>query len=263
MSNWQPDVYLTFEKERTQPSIDLVNRIELDDPKRIIDIGCGPGNSTMILRSRWPDAEIIGLDNSETMISEASSKYPDITWLLRDASDDLSDLGTFDLVFSNAAIHWIPEQEKLLQKLFGMLKKNGVFAAQIPNTAHLPFRTEIERLVKSKRWESFFVGFVPPFSMHSADYYYDILCRLTTRLVLWQTDYYHVMDSHLDIVKWSSGTALQPYVEHLADDSAVAGFKEEYALLMKAAYPPQPNGKILFPFSRVFFVAREVSKSDR
>ena len=256
MSNWQPDIYLSFEKERTQPSIDLVNRIELDDPKRIIDIGCGPGNSTMILRSRWPYAEIIGLDSSDAMISEARATYPGITWLLRDASDDLSDLGTFDLVYSNAAIQWMPEQERLLQKLFGMVDKSGVFAAQIPYAQHLPVHTEIVRLVASGKWKDRFAGFASPYSVHPAEYYYDILCRLTPELSLWQTDYIHIMNDYLDIVRWSSGSALRPYLAHLADESAAAEFTEEYGLLLKAAYPPQPNGKILIPFSRVFFVAK-------
>lgn len=104
MSDWKPNLYLSFERERTQPSVDLMTRINLDKPYRIIDIGCGPGNSTNILKLRWPEAELIGLDDSEAMIQQAKEKYKDIKWVLADATGDLSSLGTFDIVFSNAAI---------------------------------------------------------------------------------------------------------------------------------------------------------------
>jgi len=116
MSDWQPDLYLKFGKERTQPSIDLAAKIGLDDPKRIIDIGCGPGNSTNVLKARWPRAQIMGLDNSEAMIDEARSKYPGMDWIYLDASGDLSGLGNFDIVFSNAALQWMPNQQILLPK---------------------------------------------------------------------------------------------------------------------------------------------------
>jgi len=256
MADWKPDLYLTFRNERTQPSIDLVNRIDHQDPKTIIDIGCGPGNSTTVLQKRWPHAQIIGLDNSEAMINKARSHYPEISWILKDASDDLSELGTFDIVFSNAAFHWMPDQQQLLQKLFGMLNKNGILAAQVPNTKQLPFRQEITKLVLSERWQARFADMADPFFMHSADYYYDILCNLTDELDIWETDYYHVMNSHQDIVSWTSGTSLRPYLDHLNSSSETAEFSEDYRLLLMDVYPLQPNGKILFPFTRVFFVAK-------
>ena len=256
MPSWQPDLYLTFRNERTQPSIDLVSRIDHQDPKTIIDIGCGPGNSTMVLKKRWPQACLIGLDSSEAMITEARMYYPGTTWLLKDASDDLSELGCFDIVFSNAAIQWIPNQEQLLQKLYGMLNKNGVLAVQVPNARDLPVHTELVKLAASEKWQGCFEGMVSPYSVHQADFYYDILCNLTDKLDLWETDYYHVMNNYLDIVNWSSGSALRPYLEYLQDASAAAEFNKEYGLLMKDAYPVRPNGKTVVPFTRLFFVVR-------
>ena len=113
--DWNPELYLKFDKERTQPSIDLVKRINFDKPERILDIGCGPGNSTQILVLRWPDSEIIGIDNSPAMIEKARKDYPKQEWRILDAGTD-EITGIFDIVFSNATIQWIPDHIKLLNK---------------------------------------------------------------------------------------------------------------------------------------------------
>ena len=105
MIDWNPDLYLKFGKERTLPSKDLISRIGLENPARILDIGCGSGNSTNELKKRWPNAEIIGIDNSSTMIEKAQLLYPEIDFRLMDATEDLSSLGKFDIVFSNAATY--------------------------------------------------------------------------------------------------------------------------------------------------------------
>ena len=114
MSDWKPSLYLKFEKERTQPAIDLVNRIEIKSPKRIIDIGCGPGNSTKVLQEKWEKAEIIGIDSSSAMIEKAKENYAGIDFIQYDASSDLSFLGKFDIIFSNAAFQWIPDNHLLI-----------------------------------------------------------------------------------------------------------------------------------------------------
>ena len=257
MPDWQPDLYLQFGKERTQPSIDLVARIDLTDPKRIIDIGCGPGNSTKVLQARWPQAKIVGLDNSEAMVAEARTKYPDMTWLQAGASDDLSELGTFDLVFSNAAIQWIPDQELLLPRLFGMLNTQGILAVQVPCAKYMPLHIEQVKLAAAEKWKNRFENLTSTYSVHTAGFYYDILCNLTKEIDLWETDYYHLMDTHADLVKWSSGSALRPYLECLQDASMIAEFCSEYEEALKGVYPPQTDGKIILPFTRIFFIAKK------
>ena len=254
MSDWQPSLYLEFGKERTQPSIDLVARLDKEDPGRILDVGCGPGNSTRVLQARWGHAEIIGLDRSQAMIEEAKSRYPDIQWYCADASVDLSGLGTFDIVFSNAAIQWMPNQKALLSKLFGMLRPSGVLAVQVPCAKFMPVHTELVELASAEKWKARFEKLIAPYSVHTPDYYYDILCNLTDEVDLWETDYYHIMDSHSDIVRWSSASAMRPYLDCLPDESAAAEFTEEYELALREAYPLQPGGKILFPCTRIFFI---------
>jgi len=253
MSDWKPDLYLQFRNERTQPSIDLAMKIMAEKPRRILDIGCGPGNSTNVLRTRWPQAKIIGLDSSAAMIAEAKAKYPTIEWVCADASGDLAHLGRFDIVFSNAAIQWMPDHKRLLRTLFAMLNPGGVLAVQAPNVARMPVYIELRRLAASDKWKHRLTGLDRPHSRHGARFYYDIICGLSDMVALWETRYFHVMNTHADLVKWYSGTGLRPYLNCLADDALRAGFLADLETALRHVYPIQADGKILFPFTRIFF----------
>jgi trans-aconitate 2-methyltransferase len=129
--DWNPELYLKFDRERTQPSVDLVTRIDFDHPKKIIDIGCGPGNSTQILVQRWPYAEIIGVDNSPAMIERAKKDYPNQNWRMIDAGRDEIE-GNYDIFFSNATIQWIPKHSELLKRFHNLLTDKGLIAIQVP-----------------------------------------------------------------------------------------------------------------------------------
>lgn len=259
MSDWKPDLYLTFEKERTQPAIDLVARIDHKDPKRMIDIGCGPGNSTAVLKNRWPEAEIVGIDNSKAMIQQAEKNDSGIKWICMDASGDLSELGKFDIVFSNAAIQWIPDQHALLRNLFGILNSGGIMAVQVPNTSEMPVYVELQKLVKKPKWEGQFSSLSSMHSVHEAGYFYDILCGITKDVELWVTDYHHIMGSHNDIVKWYSGTGLRPYLDCFTDEDTKNEFLKDFENVIKDRYPPQKDNRILFPFTRIFFIAKKTT----
>lgn len=258
MSDWKPDLYLTFEKERTQPSIDLVMKIENEKPKRIIDIGCGPGNSTYVLKNKWPNAEIIGLDNSEAMIKQASNKYKDIQWVCEDALSDISKFGTFDIVFSNAVIQWIPNQHLLLSKLYQVVRKGGVLAVQVPCTKDMPIHTELMKLIEAPKWKKHFSSLASSYSIHTADFYYNSLCNLTHYIDLWETNYYHIMLDHKSIIKWYSGTGLRPYLDCFTNENKKKEFLDEYEDKLKKAYVLQKDKKVLFPFKRIFFVAKKI-----
>jgi len=257
MSDWKPDLYLTFKKERTQPAIDLAVRIDLKDPKRIVDIGCGPGNSTAVLKNRWPEAEIVGVDNSKAMIEQAKKSDREIDWVCKDASGDLSELGKYDIVFSNAAVQWISDQRSLLCNLFDILNSGGILAVQVPNTKDMPVFIEVQKLVKTPKWERHFSSMSPIHSVHEASYFYDILCGLTKDIELWVTDYHHVMESHKDIVKWYSGTGLRPYLDCFTDDDLENEFLNDFENAIKDRYPLQKDKRVLFPFTRIFFIARK------
>lgn len=257
MADWNPNLYLTFEKERTQPSIDLVSRIDKETPERIIDIGCGPGNSTRVLKRRWPNAQIVGLDHSQAMLEQAKKTDENIHWICKNASENLAELGKFDVVFSNAAIQWIPNQVLLLQNLFGLLCDNGTLAVQVPCTKNMPIHTELQKLIHTEKWESAFQSVSSNYSIHTADFYYDILSGISNSIDLWETNYYHIMNDHAEIVRWYSGSGLRPYLDCFAEESEKNQFLAEYESLLKHAYPLQKDNKVLFPFHRIFFTVNK------
>jgi len=131
MPRWDANVYLRFADERTQPSIDLAQRIALSGPRRIVDIGCGPGNSTEVLRRRWADASILGLDSSPQMIDAARQRHPQGEWLVADATS-WEPAEALDLIFSNATFQWLANHESLCPRLLRQLRPGGALAVQMP-----------------------------------------------------------------------------------------------------------------------------------
>lgn len=122
MVDWNSEQYLKFKAQRTQPAIDLAARLE-GSPRNIIDLGCGPGNSTRALKNRFSEAHIIGADSSENMIEKARADNPDLEFSLLDLNGDLSAFnGKFDVVFSNACFQWVKNHHELLPRVFGLLK---------------------------------------------------------------------------------------------------------------------------------------------
>lgn len=252
--SWNSEQYLKFKKERTQPAIDLINRIPVLMPLSIIDIGCGPGNSTERLKMRYPNAAVVGADNSENMLEAAIEKYPDMEFILCDASKDLNNIGRkFDIVFSNACIQWIPDHPKLLREMMSLLKEGGALAVQIPMNYDEPIHRIIGEAVKSEKWRD---KFNDPrhFYTLSCGEYYDILAEISTDFSMWQTTYFHRMKSHSDIMEWYKSTGLRPYLEALspADKSE---FEKDIFREVEKAYPKQANGEIIFRFPRLFFIS--------
>lgn len=145
---WSADVYDKFRKERIQPSIDLLNRINIGKCNRIIDIGCGSGMSTFQLRKRFRDSGIIGVDLSENMLKQAKSLIENVTWIRRDCSKKLNDLGTFDLVFSNAFLQWLHNQNEFIMNTRELLNENGIFAIQI----HKLLRIQQLNLIRKNKY---------------------------------------------------------------------------------------------------------------
>jgi len=255
MADWNPNLYLKFEKERTQPAKDLISRIEKDGPVRIIDIGCGPGNSTRELKKKWPKAEIIGIDNSPNMIKMAKENLPELEWIVADAGANLSHLGKFDIVFSNAAIQWIPNHEKLIPNLFYMLNENGILAMQIPNVTDMSINKAVNTARKDNKWDIYLNSVTDKMFYDSPQGYYDILCRLSSEIYLWETHYYHVMEGHQSIIDWYRSTGMKPYRDKLPNEELRHEFENDVLRIVEKEYNFQKNGTVLFPFRRMFFVA--------
>ncbi len=254
MTDWNPQQYLKFKNERNRPIYDLILRIEIERPERILDIGCGPGNSTRALMDRWPQSEIIGLDVSRSMIERAAIDHPEIKFVVRDANEDLSDLGHFDLVFANASLQWMPNHETLIPRLFDLLHSKGVLAAQIPQFDRMPISHVLREIERLPEWTEFFKNFKSGFEFYPDAMYYDLLCGPATDIDIWATEYYHIMPTHETILDMIASTGLRPYLDRLPTDK-VPEFKNAVLERIKVEYPTRCDGKVLFPFKRLFLVA--------
>jgi trans-aconitate 2-methyltransferase len=253
-SDWNPELYLKFDRERTQPSIDLVSHIHLANPQKIIDIGCGPGNSTQVLVQRWPDARVSGVDNSPAMIEKAKSDFPDQDWIIMDAGkDEMHE--KFDLVFSNATIQWIPNHAELLRKFHTMLTEKGVMAVQLPLFWDMPVGKAIAEIAGNPRWNTFMAGVMQLFTIHDDSFYYDQLSSLFSAVEIWESSYMHILDSPLSILEMIRGAGLRPFLNRLENPGGKMDFEEEVLKKINEDYPSQKNGKVIFPFRRLFFVA--------
>lgn len=255
MTDWNPGQYLKFEQERTQPVYDLIARIPLPESevKRIVDVGCGPGNSTAALKERFPNAYILGIDSSQGMIDAAKSAYPLLDFMLCDASASLHTLpGGFDVVFSNACIQWVPDHNVLIPALVGLLRKGGCLAVQTPMNYKEPIHIIIERLVREV-WQDKLKGSRIFYNLEQSAYY-DILSEICSTLTLWETIYFHNLRGHGDIIEWYRSTGLRPYLSALSPEDAAKFEADVYEQLL-SAYPLQANGSVIFRFPRFFFVA--------
>ena len=255
MGDWNSAQYLMFENERTQPAIDLVNRICIDDPKKIIDIGCGPGNSTQALAQRFPNAYILGVDNSSNMIETAKRDYPNLDFKTCDVGKDLSLIDNdFDVVFSNACIQWIPNHNQLLKNMIGLLKPDGILAVQTPMNYEEPIHKIIKAVSTSKKWK---LEFASPRTLNNLTQseYFDLLSEISSEFSMWETIYCHKLKSHKDIMEWYRGTGLRPYLDVLVDEKKKVFEQDIFDKVIKE-YPIQKSGNIIFRFPRLFFIAK-------
>lgn len=259
MADWNSEQYLKFKAQRTQPAIDLAARLS-DKPRdrdmEVIDLGCGPGNSTRVLKKRFPDAYIIGADNSENMIEKARKDNPDIDFAIMDIMGDLSEMrGKFDVVFSNACLQWLPDHAKLLPRLFELLRKGGTLAVQIPMNYDEPIHKIIGRISESAKWSDKFPE-KRIFGTLTQSEYFDILSGMTDDFEIWQTTYCHRMPSIESIIEWYRSTGLRTYLAALSEEDGAELIAEISAELEKE-YPKQKNGEIIFRFPRFFFTAKK------
>jgi len=172
MPSWDAALYLQFAAERAQPALDLIARINLAQPRRVIDLGCGPGNSTTMLRHRWPDADISGLDNSPAMIAAATQSFPTGKWLLADAATWTADIAC-DLVFSNAALQWLPDHATLLPHLLAQVASGGALAVQMPANSQSPLRQVAAEVANDLTWRHRMEAALAALSTEKPTFYYN------------------------------------------------------------------------------------------
>lgn len=244
-----PPKYLRFGSERLRPAVDLLARVPLKEVSLAADLGCGTGTSTELLAARWPEAAIVGVDHSIEMVEAARQAHPHWQWVTAEIEPRTA-REPLDLLFSNAALHWVKMHGEVFPRLLRQVRSGGVLAVQIPRNFAAPSHHLMR--VAGEPWSHILP--VEPAWSGDASFYYDLLAPLATTLDIWETEYHHVMDSAESILHWVRGSALRPYLEAL-DPADRPIFEASYLELIKEAYPPQTDGKVLLPFRRLFVVA--------
>ena len=252
MSGWDPDVYLKFGGERTRAAADLLARVPLSAPKHVVDLGCGPGNSTALIASRYPNADILGVDSDDAMLAKARAEHVKArfeagdfeTWTPREAPD---------LIYTNAALHWAADPLGVASRLFQSLAPGGALALQVPQNFDKSSHIEMRAAAQDGPWSEKLRGVFQPLLLGVQDYA-RALAPLDAKLDVWSTAYLHILDGGDAVLKWISGSALRPYFARL-DANERAGFEANLAARLKRAYPPEADGRTHFPFHRVFVIA--------
>jgi trans-aconitate 2-methyltransferase len=255
MSDWNPELYRRFEAERTRPARELLARVPLADAARIYDLGCGPGNSTELLVERFPNAHITGTDNSESMLASARKRLPACHFELGDIAH-CQPADAPDLIYANAALHWVDDHETLVPRLFAALAPGGVLAIQMPDNRDEPTHHLMREVATLDPWASS-IGNAAAVrtKILPLNAYYDLLAADAAEVDVWRTAYQHPMETPAAIVEWVRGTGLRPFIEPLTPDYR-DGFLAEYERRIALAYLPRADRRLLFAFPRLFIVAR-------
>ena len=269
---WDPERYLTYADERGRPFVELLARVRAERPRRVVDLGCGPGNLTALLRQRWPDADVLGVDSSPEMIERARRDVDGVRFEVGDLRDwavgsrdgrfaTSSTTDGVDVLISNATLQWVPGHLELLPALVEKVRPGGTFAFQVPGNfdepshtirdelaAEAPYAEGLEKVARAT--SSTTGGGVATPSAHDPATYLRALAALGCEVDAWETTYLHVLHGEDPVFAWVSGTGARPTLQALPDDLRPA-FEEEFKRRLRAAYPDDGHGVVL-PFRRVF-----------
>jgi trans-aconitate 2-methyltransferase len=251
---WDPAQYLRFADERLRPALDLLLRVTLEAPARVVDLGCGPGNVTAVLRQRFPAADVIGVDGSAAMLEKARAATPGCRFEQADFFQWRPDQ-SLDLIYSNAALQWVGEHAALFPRLLSFLAPGGVLAIQMPAMHDTPLRLAPYDIAASGPWAERLRGVASAPGILSAAEYWDVLRPHAAALDMWQTTYMHALAGENAVLEWASGSSLRPFLDKLPDGQAAFG--RAYSEAVRPHYPRRADGTTLLPFQRLFMVARK------
>jgi trans-aconitate 2-methyltransferase len=251
---WSARQYLKFEDERTRPPRDLLAQVPLHNPDRVVDLGCGPGNSTELLIERFPDAEVIGIDSSPDMLRQARERLPGrifvegdlTTWMPQDRTD---------LLFGNAVFQWVPDHSVVLARLLRSLPDGRVLAVQMPDNTNEPAHLLMEKVAASGPWtDAIARANAARNDLPTPEAYYDLLRPLCRRIDIWHTNYNHLLENQAGVVEWFKGSALRPFLAPL-DATMREQFTALYTEEIQRAYSVRHDGKVMLKFPRLFIMA--------
>ena len=256
MPSWNPEIYERFKVYRDRPALDLLLQVPADlEPREIWDLGCGTGEHAAVLAARHPEARVHGLDSSADMLGRARARQSPVDWVQADLSAFAPDRPA-DLIFSNAALQWAADHERLIPRLASLLSQDGVFACQMPaahdSNGHLALRD----LAAEAPWAERFRGVIGVRPVAAPERYYDWLAPICGAVDIWTTTYLHVLEGDDPVVEWMRGTTLRPYLDALTDRTEREAFLAAYRSRVRAVLPPRADDATLFPFPRLFILAR-------
>ena len=253
LDSWNPQQYHLYADERLRPAEDLLARIPLEAPTAVYDLGCGSGKATALLARRWPQARIAGIDSSPAMLATARAALPGVELVQADLGA-WSAPGPADLLYSNAALHWLDDHPRLFARLMAGLRPGGVLAVQMPRNHDQPSHQAMLAAAADGPWRARLQPLLRPSPVAAPDSYHALLRPLARRLDIWETVYLHELFGENPVADWTKGTALKPLLDALAGEEH-RKFEEAYRARVAAAYPPADSGSTLFPFRRLFIVA--------
>jgi trans-aconitate 2-methyltransferase len=253
-ATWDPAQYLRWSDHRVRPAADLIQRIPLERPAHIVDLGCGTGNVTTLLRRIWPEARMTGVDASASMLERARVSDGTVDWRQADIGAWSPD-APVDLLFSNAALHWLEDHGTVFPRLLGFVAPGGVLAVQMPRNFSEPSHTSIVEVARVGPWRERVAHLIRSEPCKAPAYYWDLLAPRAKSLDVWETVYQQALSGDNPVADFVKGSWLKPFLDAL-DPTEGAAFEAAYRARVERAYPARGDGTTLFPFRRLFIVAR-------
>lgn len=265
-TRWDPGQYARFADHRGRPFHDLLARVGAQDPGLVLDLGCGDGSLTLTLAQRWPQARVVGVDASDEMLESARAldRKPRVEWVEADLSEwDPGSVGPADVIVTNAALQWVPDHLRLLDRWIDALRPDGWFAMQVPANFDAPSHLLMREVAAEGPRRDELVSALARPAVGEPATYLQLLTGLGCEVDAWETTYLHVLDPEAEhdspVLEWMRATGLRPVLDVLTQEDERSHFIEQYDARLRAAYPRTPNGVIL-PFRRVFAVARKLGR---
>jgi trans-aconitate 2-methyltransferase len=252
---WDPTQYLKFAGERLRPAVDLLARIPVVAPRRVVDLGCGAGNLTPLILQRWRGAKLIGVDTSAAMLAKARQDYTEAEFIEADISVWRPDQPV-DVLYSNAALHWLDGHDTLLPGLLDALAPGGWLAVQMPRNFNALSHTSIVETIEQGPWRARLEPHLRCNPVHEPQFYWRLLQGHVASLDIWETEYLQVLSGDNPVAEYTKGTWLKQFLDRL-DEAERGDFEADYRRRVTAAYPKEADGRTLFPFRRLFILARK------
>ncbi len=254
---WNPQQYLKFSSHRLRPAVDLLIRIPDLPVQAIADLGAGAGNVTKLLKERWPEAKVTAVEASAEMVAAGRTTAPDVEWLHQDLASWRPSLN-YDVIYSNAALHWLPDHAALFPSLLQAVAPGGFLAVQMPRNFTAPSHVLIAETALNGPWRSRLEHLLTPPPVHEPQFYHDLLAPRAAAVDIWETEYLQVLEGENPVKEWTKGTWLTRYLDALEEPER-ATFEAAYGERVAQAYPRNAAGQTLFPFRRLFMVVQRNS----